>query len=132
MDVMRLIIAQNTRMVIDGPGVAATRVPVDILGINGSNGGTTIDDDFERVENEVGVFLRFRCCGDSTVRRFLYSRSIIDSKTFAPREHEWAIEFDEGEGPGTLDFRGRLYNYDESTVNESKAIEMGGRIRVAD
>lgn len=125
---MLLIMAKNTRMAMGEAGL----VPVEILGVKGAREGTTMDDDFEPVESEVGMFLKFHCHGDTGARRFLYSRSIIDSRTFAPAEHAWSIRCSEGEGERAVDFRGRLYNYAERTIAEGKAIEMSGRIRVAD
>lgn len=127
-DVMLLIMAKSTRLVVDGAGP----VPVEIRNIKWADEGTTMDEDFERIDNEVGMFVKFHCHGDPAVRRFLYSRSIIDSRTFAPKACEWKFEHGEGEEMGTVAFLGRLYNYDERTIGEGKAIEMSGRIRVAD
>ncbi|MDD9808211.1 MAG: hypothetical protein OXU25_00060 [Thaumarchaeota archaeon] len=130
-EIVRLITAKNTQIIVSGPGYATTRVPVDIEEYTKAHEGTTMDEDFEPVPNEVGTFLWFCCHGDPAVRRFLYSRSIIDSKTFAPAECEWAIECGEGE-KRTVAFLGRLYNYVERTVVPGKDIEMQGRIRIAD
>lgn len=131
-DVLHLVSAKTTRMVIEEPGGRITRVSVDIEEFTKSHEGTSMDEELEPIENEVGTFLMLYCHGDPAVRRFLYSRSIIDSRTFAPREFEWVIECGEGEEARTVAFLGRLYNYDERTVIEGKDIEMKGRIRVAD
>jgi len=131
-EVLLLITAKNTQMVVSEPDERAMRVPVEIRDVKSAHKGTSIDNDFEHVENEVGMFLGFCCHGDSAVRRFLYSRSIIDAVTCAPKEHEWTIECDEAGKTRAVAFRGRLYNYDECAIGDSEAVVMRGRIRIAD
>jgi len=86
------------------------------------------DEDLGPIEVEEGVFLEFVCHGDSRVRRHFQQRSIIDSKTFAPREYQWVCAYEEGSNMAIFEFPGRLYNYADEADDESKTFKISGKI----
>jgi len=129
-DALGMVWFKSPRMVIEAPGGPALRVALARTIVSMSSGGMGMDDDFEPVEKEAGAFLRFVCHGDSRVRRFFHQRSIIDGKTFAPREHTWVVVDGDG-GKAGIKFLGRLYDYRSRPINANKAIEISGRILVS-
>jgi len=131
-DAFSLARGRSWKVLAGVPGGVAVGVPIRVLWMYGNFDGRGTDEDFEPVEAEVGTFLGFLCHGDSGVRSFFRQRAIIDSKTYAPREHEWAFEYVGGDEQRTVVIRGRLYDYQSRQLNENKVVEMSGRIRIAD
>lgn len=129
-DALAMAGLKSPRMVVDATDGPALLVPLARTRVSSSRGGVGMDDDFEPIEKEAGDFLRFVCHGDSRVRRFFRQRSIIDGKTFAPREHTWVVVEGDG-GESGIKFHGRLYDYGSRPINANKAIEITGRILIS-
>jgi len=89
------------------------------------------DEDFGPFESEAGKYFTFECYGDSRVRRYFQQRSIIDSKTHAPREHTWVLAYGENGTQKAMSFHGRLYNYRDEKINSNKAFKITGKIRLS-
>lgn len=115
-------------IVVAARNAPAVLVRLDKSSVSASEKRMETDEDLEPVETEEGVFLEFTCNGDSGVRRYFQQRSIIDSKTFAPREHRWVCAYWEDGDPVIFEFPGRLYNYADEPAGKVGEFKISGKI----
>lgn len=127
--VLLRIIPQKPRMVVSTRDGATLDAPLTYIEVSIVNSDRDTDDDFEPIEVETGEYFRFECHGDSRVRRYFQQRSIIDGSTHAPREHIWAVAYDENGRRVTMQFAGRLYDYGDEPISASKKFKITGKIR---